>query len=364
MATGPRGAVTAAGIAALAFVSLLVVGIAVAASSLESVPDDPEVSGGSWDGLMVVDPAARPAVEGALDEDPDISAHGSGGWTTFEVKGQEVYTLSLPDGMEPAIAEGRAPRTDREIALGAEAMRRLGVQLGDEVPVSFPGYGLDPRTLTVTGESISAAPLFYSHAPDDSAVVTFEMPASEDSDGAESELVRFRDRASDPQSTLERVVADLPEGSVYFSFARSRRGDVVALEELEGLINAILVMAAGLALASLLHQVLVTHRRNASEMAVLRAMGFTRSNIAEAGAAHGGTLATITALVAIPVGLAAGSTAWHYLAGELVVLPRTQYDLPTIIGVAVLVVALAAALAAFLARRSARRPVAAALRAE
>jgi ABC-type lipoprotein release transport system permease subunit len=364
MATGSRGPVALAGIGALVFVSLLVVGIAVAASSLESVPDDPEVSGGSWDGFMVVDPLARPAVEEALDEDRDISAHGVGGWTAFEVKGEEVYTLSLPDGMEPAIAAGRVPRTDREIALGAATMRRLGVQLGDQVSVSFPGYGLDPRTLTVTGESISAAPLFYSHAPDDSAVVTFEMPMAEDSDGAESELVRFRDRASDPQATLERVVAALPEGSVYFSFARSRRGDIVALEELEGLINAILVMAAGLALASLLHQVLMTHRRNASQMAVLRAVGFTRGNITETGAAHGGTLATITALLAIPVGMAAGATAWRYLAGELVVLPRTRYDLATIIGIGLLVVALATALAASLARRSARRPVVLALRAE
>lgn len=363
MATGSRGPVTVAGIGALAFVSLLVVGIAVAASSLASVTDDPEVSGGAWDGFMVLGADARPAVEEALSEEPDVAAYGPGGWATIAVLDEDLYTLYLPDGMEPAIASGRAPRTDHEIALGATAMERLGVQVGDEVPVSFPDYDLEPRELTVTGESIAAAPLFFSHAPDDSAVVAFEIPSTE-SDGSEPELVQFRHGTGDPQKTLEQVVAAMPEGSVYFSFARGRRGDVVALEELEGLVRSILAMAAALALASLVHQVLVTHRRNASEMAVLRAMGLTGLNVAETGAAHGGTLAAITAVLAIPSGLAVGSTAWRYLAGELVVLPRTRYDVVAIVGVAIAVIVLASIIAAALAHRGARRPVAEALRAE
>jgi ABC-type lipoprotein release transport system permease subunit len=363
MATGSRGAVAVAGIGALAFVSLLVVGIAVAASSLESVPDDPEVSGGSWDGFMVVGDSARAAVDKTLDQEPEVSSYGPGGWTSLVVDGQEVYTLYLPDDMEPAIAAGRAPTTDHEIALGAEAMRRLGVGIGDEVPASFPGSDLDQRRLTVTGESISAAPLFFSHAPDDSAVVAFDLTPSE-TDGSSPELVRFTDRGRDPQATLEQIKQDMPDGSVWFSFARSRRGDIVALEELEGLIRAILVMAAVLALASLLHQVLVTNRRNVSELAVLRAVGFTSGNVTEAGVAHGGTLASLTALVAIPVGLAAGSVAWRYLADELVVLPRTRYDLVEILAVGAAVVLLAALIAGALARRGARRPVARALRAE
>lgn len=363
MATGSRGPVAAAGIGALAFVSLLVVGIAVAASSLAAVPDDPEVSGGAWDGFMTLGPDTRPAVEEALSKEPDVAAYGPGGWATIAARGEDVYTLYLPDGMEPAIASGRAPRTDHEIALGAAAMRRLGVEIGDEIPVSFPGYDLQPRELTVTGESIAAAPLFFAHAPDDSAVVVFEIPST-GSDGSEPELVRFREGTGDPQEILEQVVAAMPEESVYFSFARGRRGDVVALEELEGLVRSILAMAAGLALASLVHQVLVTHRRNASEMAVLRAMGFTGANVAETGAAHGGTLAAIPALVAIPVGLAVGSTAWRYLAGELVVLPRTRYDLAAIVGGGMAVVALSSIIAGTLAHWSARRPVAEALRAE
>jgi hypothetical protein len=176
--------------------------------------------------------------------------------------------------------------------------------------------------------------------------------------------LRFRDGSGDPQAALERVVADMPEGSVDFFFARGRRGDVVALEELDGLVQAILLMAATLALASLLHQVLVTHRRNVSVLAVVRAMGFTPRNVTESGAAHGGVLGLITALVAVPVGIAAGNAAWRYLADELVVLPRPHYDLGAVVGVGVGVVLLAAVLAAGLARRGASRPVAVSLRAE
>jgi ABC-type lipoprotein release transport system permease subunit len=354
--------VAAAGVGALAFVSLLAVGISVAASSLAAVPDHPEVSGGAWDGFLLVDPS-DPAVEEALAGAPDVTAHGVGGWSVLEAQGQELPTLFLPDSMAPAIASGSAPRADDEIALGAQAMRRLGVRTGDHLAVSFPGTDVPPRELTVTGETITAAPLFISFAPDDAAVAGFDMPEGL-FDPPPGELVQLARDAGDPQQVLERVVADMPDGSVFFAFARARRGDVVALEELEGLIRAVLVMVAALALASLVHQVLVTHRRNASEVGVLRAIGFTRADVAEAGAAHGGALAAVTAVVAVPLGVAAGSTAWRFLADELVVLPRTRYDLAPIIGVALAVVVVAAALASLLARRSARRPVARALRAE
>jgi hypothetical protein len=362
MATGTRGAVAVAGIGALVFVSVLVVGIAVAASSVRALPDHPEASGGAWDGYLVADPS-NAAVEEALDESQEVTAYGLGGWAVLEAEGEALPTVFLPASMEPVMTSGSAPRADDEIALGAAAMRRLGVGVGDEVEVSFPGTEVRARQLTVTGETINASPLYLTFPPDDAGVVGFDMPAGL-FPGAPNEVVRFARDGTDPQAALERVVAGMPEGAVFFSFARARRGDVVALEELGGLISAILTMAAVLAVASLLHQVLVTGRRNASAVGVLRALGFTRADVAEAGGVHGATLAAITAVVAVPVGLAAGSLAWRFLADQLVVVPRTRYDLGAIIAVSVAVVLLAALLAAVLARRGARRPVARALRAE
>jgi hypothetical protein len=363
MATGSGGAGSIAGLGALVLMAVVLIGMSVTVASLTTVPRKAELAGGVWDAFLELSPDTADAIDERLDAMPEVRAHGVGGWLELDTGREQVLAISLPPvaGMPPALVRGRAPQGDGEVALGDAAMDRLGVGIGDELEVTvYP----DPakRSLVVTGEVLVAAPLFQSHLPDDAALVT--LPPTFVGDPADrSELVRFEDGV-DPEAAVDALLAELPPGSVQFAFGRGQRGDVIALQRLQGLVRALLAMAATLALASLVHQLLITTRRNARSLAILRALGFTPGDVGSAGAAHGLVVATVTAALALPLGVALGTVAWRYLAGELNVLPTPTTDVVVHLMVAVTVVVGASVLAAALARRSARGSVTATLRAE
>lgn len=363
MGRGGRGA--SLGIGANVVVTLLVVGMVVAAGSLEAVPRDASLSGGVWDAWFSTAPHAADDVDEMLDALPVVRAHGSGGWFELQAGPDYLYTIALPrlPGMEPAIVRGRGPRTDDEVALGARAMERLGVGIGDSFTAEVSGRDDPPLHLTVTGEMIVAAPLFQTHAPDDAALVAFDLSDVFDLEGHRAELVRFAGDA-EAEPTMDAIVEQAPEGSFDFYFARGQRGDVVALQRLQWLVRALLLLAATLSLASIVHHLLVTHRHHRQGLAVLRALGFTRGDAAAAGAISGLTGTVLMVLVAVPLGLAAGSVAWRYLAAELVILPRTSIETRLLVAGILATLVAASALALMLARRSANRPIAESLKAE
>jgi predicted lysophospholipase L1 biosynthesis ABC-type transport system permease subunit len=63
----------------------------------------------------------------------------------------------------------------------------------------------------------------------------------------------------------------------------------------------------------------------------LKTLGFTRRQLRQAVAWQATTIATIALLIGLPVGIAGGRWAWHYLATQLGVLPEPAIPLTTII---------------------------------
>jgi ABC-type lipoprotein release transport system permease subunit len=362
MATAGRQA--AGGLAAVVVVAVLVVGMVVVADNLAAVPYDAERTGGVWDAFLAIEPDLREEVDRVLDSAPEVLAHGDGGWTQLQVGPEYLYAITLPsvEGIEPAIVAGRAPRGEREVALGARAMERLGVGIGDEIDATLSDSE-DPEVvrLEVTGETIVAAPLFQTHAPDDAALLAAGVGGAQP--GGDFQLLRFADDR-DPEAAFDDVTGRLPEGGLQFGFARGERGDVFALSRLDGLVGALLAMVVGLAVASVLHQLLVAHRRHARVLAVLRALGFTRGDTAVTGAGRGFASVGVGMAVGIPIGVAAGAVAWRYLARQLVVLPDVTIPAAVIAVGVISVAALATLAAAALAGRVGRHPVAEVLRAE
>src|SRR3954452_18653042 len=226
-------------------------------------------------------------------------------------------------------------------------MRRLGVGIGDALDATVQGERSSRLHLRVTGETILAAPLFQAHAPDDAALLAVDPSGQGDAQG-HHELIRFTD-GRDPERTLDALMTRMPQSSLAFAFARGERGDVIALERLQGLLRTLLVMAIGLVVASLLHQLLVTSRRQRRELATLRSLGFTSTDVAEVGTAAGATIALMAIVIAVPLGIAAGSLAWRQLAHVLIVLPGTTIEVLSLAVGAVVVAAAAAIVAAALA---------------
>jgi ABC-type antimicrobial peptide transport system permease subunit len=97
---------------------------------------------------------------------------------------------------------------------------------------------------------------------------------------------------------------------------------------------------------------------------VLKVLGFVRSQIRATVAWQSSTLALLAGLVGLPLGIAAGRTAWDVFAGRLGVPPR---PVTPVVAVAVLLpvlLVLANVVAAVPGRVAARMRPAAALRTE
>jgi predicted lysophospholipase L1 biosynthesis ABC-type transport system permease subunit len=128
-----------------------------------------------------------------------------------------------------------------------------------------------------------------------------------------------------------------------------------------------LALALGLAAAaigSLALTVLVSVRRRRRELALLKTLGMTRSQLRSVVAWQTTLMLLIALALGLPLGIAAGQLAWRAFAGSLGVVPGTVVPgLVLAAGAAVLVVA-GNVLAAAPAAVAARTDPAAALRAE
>jgi putative ABC transport system permease protein len=109
---------------------------------------------------------------------------------------------------------------------------------------------------------------------------------------------------------------------------------------------------------------LASVRRRRRDLAVLKTLGFTRSQLGVVVAWQSNVAVAIGTLVGIPVGIALGRTLWDLFAGQINAVPSPAVPVVAIILIAVGAVALANVVAALPGRIAARTPAALLLRSE
>jgi ABC-type lipoprotein release transport system permease subunit len=70
------------------------------------------------------------------------------------------------------------------------------------------------------------------------------------------------------------------------------------------------------------HLLATSIRRRRRDLAILKTLGFTHGAVGRAVAWQATTLAVVTLAVGVPLGIAAGRTAWRLFAGHLGVVPE------------------------------------------
>lgn len=316
-----------------------VVGAATIVSSLDSLVDEPVRYGWSWSSEPDALDEGHVAVARRLAEEPDVESVAVAVTASVEIGGMESQASAVEQisgSVAPVIRDGRQPRTDGEVALGARTARALDVVIGDTVEATTTD-GRATVPLEVVGIAV-LRPVDNPH-PGEGALLDPEgLELVRRSDGFEQVLVRYRQGVD--IAALEADLAERhPIGFSAYSYPRAP-GSIVNLHRTTDLTVALGVFFAAIGMAGVAHALVVSVRRRRREFAVLAALGFVRFQLRWAVMWQGIALAVVGLVLGVPLGLAGGRLVWRVMVGDLGVL-----DAPTQ-PVTVLLVMLPAAAAA------------------
>ena len=338
----------------------------------------PERAGVTWDATVTpqdtayvphgLDPAFVISVVAAA---PSGSSVATLSRFVVQVNGVGVASFAIDD--EPhqaaspisfAVTSGRAPVSDDEVAIGPKTAKDIHARIGDTIDV-----GDDKVPLRVVGEALFPPDV---HAEFDEGIwlskSQFEVfpPVVSQEDlfqGAERAVaVRFP-KGTDKGSAIDALTKQIGDQSGGVSAAEVP----VELANLRNVRTLPLLLAAFLgllAVAAVSHVLVTSTRRRRRDFAVLRAIGFNRRSTRLVLNAQGSTIAVVGILLGIPLGVASGRTAWHWVATKVPLEDVPPFALLAVLLVVPVTVLVVNALALWPGRQAARLHPAEVLRAE
>jgi hypothetical protein len=381
-----RTALAGTAVAVGAVVAALVFG-----SSLIRLVSTPARYGQNWNQLLDAGYADVPAkAAGALLG----GIPGLTGWAAGE-NGELLVNNSLS---VPAIAvdqvgsgtgyltalTGRLPSGPGEIALGTQTLRALHRSVGQIVQVQVTWTGgvpgrASPRAMRITGTVVLPAfglPALAGTDLGSGAVVAAPLLSGITTDtGCDRTitcynffLLRYRDGtipATAAAALATRAAqAGCPPGQCTVS-ADQRPGDI---RDYAGIRDTPLILAlvlALLAVGTLAHVLITGVRRRRRDLAVLKSLGLTRSQLRAVIAWQATALAAAAVLIGVPAGVIVGRSAWAVFATAAGVAPQAAVALPVVLlAIPAVTLLLANLIAAFPGRAAARLRPANVLRGE
>lgn len=317
-------------LASLCLVVSAVAAVAVNLASLSHVQDTPPLVGATWDGVIQL-PIERPTavvLEQAVrtaSTVPNVAAASATGWMPMMVDGHEVQgqVFKDPAVIGPAIASGRAPVRPGEIAMGADTMRRLGLNVGERVELQPETEGSRAVEVEIVGRSVLVPPIFFQAAPGDGLAVpaaTTRLAGLDDAEAAALVIVRFRDGENVHRSLVQTADA-LGGYTNLFSFSSRDRTVVDGIDRIRTAPRALLAILGVLGTSALIHMLFVSTRRRRVDLVVLRTLGFTRRQVITTTSTEAIGIAIFALVVGVPLGLFAGRIAWQEFADYLRVVP-------------------------------------------
>jgi hypothetical protein len=334
-------------------------------AGIQDAVTQPRRSGVVWDFTLAAGEAEIPsATLAAVARDRDVGAALDAQWhRAVPVDGRPVPVFgirSVKGTMPLVVLAGRAPRQTDEIAFAPTTLEALGLSIGDRVRV-----GDDPgTTAVVVGKVLLPA---TSHTDYDqsgwmtAAGAARALGGSPLGNGEDYLFVRWR--AGTAVAAAQRRLVGLG-GSELFAAPAVLPIAVADLARIEDLPLVLGAFFALLACATVAHALVTTVRRRRHDLAVLRAVGFTRRQTRGAIAWQSTLLAVAGVVVGVPLGIAAGRIAWRWLADDFPIVYAPPLALVAVVVVAAVAVIVANALAAGPARAAARIRPAESLRAE
>lgn len=351
---------------------IALVGAVTFGASLDALLAEPRLYGWDWD-ATIVDTAGYGDISldkasAVLDPDPRVAAWSGTWFASDSLDGKTVPLLAIEPGGDvlPPLIEGRPTRSTDEIVLGSATADELGKHVDDTVVL---GGLAQPRQLTVVGIATfpTVGALFAAHASLGVGAVVAPEVVYRVNTGPQALLVRFRpgtDQAAAMAHLAETTgsIGEFPGGSEVL--AAQRPAEIVNA----GDIGAAPKLLAGLlalgALGSLALALGTSVRRRRRELALLKALGFSRRQISATVAWQASATVAIGLVLGVPLGVVLGRQLWNVFARQLDVVPQPSVPLLALLGLTAAGVVVANAVAAIPARSARRIPASALLRSE
>jgi hypothetical protein len=310
----PLAAITAA-VAAIA-------AAAVVSASFTHLLQTPALYGQNWDYEIGQGGSPQPAEMVFLRSSPVVREFSAAATeTTLSIDGRPTDVRAMGgrrSDVTPTIISGRAPKEADEVVLTPRTMRVTHAHEGSWVMVA---RGARRVRMRVVGEAL--LPPSDRSGLGDGAAVTLEGLATLAPNSFPS-LFRVRtDPAIDARSTLAAlnrgpmvVFASVPPESISDAL-RSRKALMAAA-----------AIAAVLAVVVLGHALAANIGARRRDLATLKALGFTRSQLRQAVVWQAVAVALAATVVGLPLGVASGRWIWTLISDDLDVIRVT--DVPGI----------------------------------
>jgi ABC-type lipoprotein release transport system permease subunit len=366
-----RTTLVGAAVSVAALVAVLVFG-----AGIDRLVTTPRLYGWSWDVAITgnsgysyvgADDTGQRPLERRLERDSGVGAWSwaSYGSLTADDRGVPAVGIEIGRGaVYPTLLEGRAATDDDEIVVGTTTLRLIGKDVGDKVRVSagsrsasklvvgravFPALGFGDAARTALGDGVALTARALSEMVPDA------YPSAA--------LVRFADGPG-RGATLAGLQQDFADPRELFVFPPQQPGEIAEYARIRWMPVVLACLLGLLGAGALAHALVTTSHRRRRELAELRALGFTRRQLAATIRWQASTVAAVGLAGGIPVGLVVGSLVWRGFASRLGV--ATEPVMP-VFALAMIVpgaLLFANLLAAAPARAAARARPAVALRSE
>jgi hypothetical protein len=358
---------------------IAVVTAVVFSASLGGLIAHPARYGWDWDLVIQAESGYGHFAPGKMSHllhgQPAVAGWSEFGFAQLPVDGTVVPALGLQrqlGAVQPPTTSGRALSGSDQIELGTVTLRELGKKVGDRVRIGIPPY---TRTVVITGTvtlpsfGVGAAdhPGLGRGAMVPEATLLVAMGQATGHPGATETLPVLPSAVAidlAPGTTrtqraalVSGIVSANPDGTPGGSYelSHARASAIVNTEQMGGQPLALAVGLAVAAVLSLALTLLSMVRRRRRELALLKTLGMTRSQVRAVIAWQ----TTLTLLIAVAVGgalgIVGGRLAWRAFADSLGVVPVVQVPaLVLVLGLAALVLAgnLLASLPAAVAART------------
>ena len=271
----------------------------------------------------------------SLRQDPAIERITLAAVEEIGINGRHVRVFAVTPVRGAALVsavDGRLPRHDREIMVGASTMRATGARPGGLVRVAVTGPGGSRRVATFRVVGRAAFPSsFGTGGLGSGAVMTIgalidaQCPA-----GPGRPACQQAARRGIVYAVLTRSAPGPAGDAALARHIRQYPGDAVRPEKPTELVNFgesvnfPLLFGAMLSLfgaATMVHLLLVSVSRRRTETGLLKMLGFVRHQVAAVVCWQATTVALVGIAVGVPLGVATGQAVWRLFATNFGVVP-------------------------------------------